>query len=439
VQRAFGWGQLGSQKVKTLGLSSSNSFQQTFASCTVTVYLSGTLTLATIYSDNVGTSLSNPFTADTTGAWAFYAANGRYDVSLTGGGITGTITYPDILLTDVGSGGAITSLNGLTTTTQTFATGTAGTDFAIVSSGSAHTFNIPSASASKRGLLTSADWTTFNGKQATLSFNAPLSLSGSAVSLTLPLTIAQGGTGQVTASAAFTALSPLTTKGDLLASNGSSSTRLAVGTNGQVLVADSTAGLGVKWATDPFSSLSIPLTVPNGGTGLTGGNSGGIPYFSGATAITSSAVLTAGAPVIGGGAGTAPTTSGAATTYNGQTLAGNGLVVVVFSSQVQTNKTSTATDQILLTAPTAGNYRISYYLFTGSVSDGTATAQVTVKWTDSVGAKVTTPLAALALAAAANQTATYLVQVASGNITYTSTYSAGAGGNYNLLIIVERL
>jgi hypothetical protein len=439
VQRAWGWGQLGFQKVKTLGLSSSNSFQQTYAGCTVTVYVSGTLTLATIFADNISTPLANPFTADATGFWFFYAANGRYDVSLTGGGIVSPITYSDILLQDVGTGGAITSINGLTPTSQTLAAGSAGSDFNIVSATATHTFNIPTASAAKRGLLSSADWTTFNSKGANLSAAAPITLAANVIGLTIPLTISQGGTGQTTAATAFSALSPLSTKGDVLVSNGSSSIRLPVGTNGQVMMADSTAGAGVKWATDPFASLTDPLTVAHGGTGLTAGTSGGIPYYSAAAAITSSALLAAGAPILGGGAGAAPTTSGVATVYNGQTLAGNGLTAVVFNSQVQTNQTSSHTDQILLTAPAAGVYRIAYYLFTGSVSDGTATAQITVKWTDSVGAKVSTPKAALALAAAANQTDTFLVQVASGNLTYTSTYAAGAGGNYNLLVVIERL
>lgn len=65
----------------------------------------------------------------------------------------------------VGGSGGIASLNGLTTSTQTFATGTTGSDFNIVSSVSTHTFNFPNSSASNRGLLTSTDWSTFNGKQ----------------------------------------------------------------------------------------------------------------------------------------------------------------------------------------------------------------------------------------------------------------------------------
>jgi hypothetical protein len=62
----------------------------------------------------------------------------------------------------------LTALNGLTAQVQNFATGTAGTDFGISSDTSTHTFNLPTASAVNRGALSSADWTTFNNKQAAL-------------------------------------------------------------------------------------------------------------------------------------------------------------------------------------------------------------------------------------------------------------------------------
>jgi hypothetical protein len=59
-------------------------------------------------------------------------------------------------------------LNGLTSQVQNLAVGTSGTDFAISSATNTHTFNLPTASASNRGALSSSDWTAFNGKQDTL-------------------------------------------------------------------------------------------------------------------------------------------------------------------------------------------------------------------------------------------------------------------------------
>jgi hypothetical protein len=63
----------------------------------------------------------------------------------------------------------LTALNGLTAQVQNFAVGTSGTDFAIASATATHTFNLPTASATNRGALSSADWTTFNGKQNALT------------------------------------------------------------------------------------------------------------------------------------------------------------------------------------------------------------------------------------------------------------------------------
>jgi hypothetical protein len=64
----------------------------------------------------------------------------------------------------------VNAINGITAQVQNFATGTSGTDFAISSAGSTHTFNLPTASAANRGALSSADWTTFNGKQDAVGF-----------------------------------------------------------------------------------------------------------------------------------------------------------------------------------------------------------------------------------------------------------------------------
>lgn len=81
--------------------------------------------------------------------------------------------------------------------------------------------------------------------------NVTLALGGTpatallqAVSLTLgwtgQLSIARGGTGQATALAAFNALSPLTTRGDLLTRDATNNVRLAIGTTGKFLKTNGT-------------------------------------------------------------------------------------------------------------------------------------------------------------------------------------------------------
>jgi hypothetical protein len=79
--------------------------------------------------------------------------------------------------------GGITTLNTLTALTQTFATGTSGTDFNISSATSTHTFNLPTASAINRGLLSSTDWATFNNKQDTITNP----VTGTGTTNTIPL------------------------------------------------------------------------------------------------------------------------------------------------------------------------------------------------------------------------------------------------------------
>ena len=67
--------------------------------------------------------------------------------------------------------------------------------------------------------------------------------------------ISAGGTGQTTASAAFNALSPITTAGDLIIGNGANSaTRLPIGANSYILTSNGTTA---TWAAAPPSGASI--------------------------------------------------------------------------------------------------------------------------------------------------------------------------------------
>ena len=108
---------------------------------------------------------------------------------------------------------------------------------------------------------------------------------------TLP--IASGGTSATTATAAFDALNPMTTVGDIIyEGSGPSATRLGIGTSGQVLTV---SGGGIpSWAT-PASNVS---SISFGSTGLTP-----------STATTGAVTVAGTLGVANGGTGVASTTA----------------------------------------------------------------------------------------------------------------------------------
>jgi hypothetical protein len=93
----------------------------------------------------------------------------------------------------------LNALNGLTAQVQNFATGTAGTDFGISSATSTHTFNLPTASASNRGALSSGDWTTFNGKFNTPSGTTSQYVRGDGSLAALPFELVVAASDETTA------------------------------------------------------------------------------------------------------------------------------------------------------------------------------------------------------------------------------------------------
>ena len=109
---------------------------------------------------NTSDATSHTVTLSNSGGSFKLVEGSNITLTTSGTGSDGIIT----ISSTGGGGGGITDLNGLTGATQTFATGTSGSDFNINSTGTTHTFNLPTASASVRGALSSADWTTFNSK-----------------------------------------------------------------------------------------------------------------------------------------------------------------------------------------------------------------------------------------------------------------------------------
>jgi hypothetical protein len=117
---------------------------------------------------------ADSFLANATGSAATIQEIATTRIPLFSSAITGTPSASTYLRGD-GSwsavSGGITTLNTLTATTQTFATGTTGTDFNISSATSTHTFNIPDAGASARGLVTTGTQTLAGQKTFSSAIN----------------------------------------------------------------------------------------------------------------------------------------------------------------------------------------------------------------------------------------------------------------------------
>jgi len=156
----------------TLALTSDlSSYVPTTRTVSTTSPLTGGGALSSNLTLSIGQSTASTNGYLSSADWTTF--NGKQNaITLTTTGTSGaatlvgsTLNIPNYADTDTG----ITSLNGLTALTQTFAVGTSGTDFGISSATSTHTFNLPTASATNRGALSSADWTTFNNKQNALT------------------------------------------------------------------------------------------------------------------------------------------------------------------------------------------------------------------------------------------------------------------------------
>ena len=188
------------------------------------------------------------------------------------GGRTITLHTQDSHLCEIitNFAGGVSALNGLTANTQYFAVGTGGTDFAISSATDTHTFNLPTASATNRGALSSADWTTFNSK-----FTLPSLTSGS-VLFSNGTTIAQDnanffwdntnnrlGIGTASPRAILDIVSSASTQQYILQNNQN--------TNGRsILTLDNGAG-GVTGGNIGFRSYGSTFAETLSGINLTGG------------------------------------------------------------------------------------------------------------------------------------------------------------------------
>jgi hypothetical protein len=223
-------------------------------------------------------------------------------VSLTGAGTTAvTGTYPNFTITSNDAfTGTVTSVGGTGTVSGLTLTGTVTTSGNLTLGGTLAVTPSDFASQSANTVLAAPD-----GSAGTPTFRALVAAdvptlnqntTGTAANVTGTVAIANGGTGQTTQTAAFDALAPTTTKGDLIVDNGTNNVRLAVGVDTYVLTADSTAAEGVKWAAAAGGGSNITAqgmwenntTISSNYTIATGNNA----MSAGPITVASSVVVT---------------------------------------------------------------------------------------------------------------------------------------------------
>ena len=206
--------------------------------------------------------------------------------------------------------GAYTAGTGLTLT---------GTQFSITNT---------AVTAGAYGSASSVPNYTVNAQgQLTLASNTAIAINGNQIT-SGTVAIANGGTGQSTAGAAFNALSPITTTGDLIIGTGvNTASRLAIGANGYLLTSDGTTA---SWVAAPATGVT---TFSGGTTGLTPATAtSGAITLAGTLAIAnggtnSTATATAGGAAYGTGTAYAFTAAGTA----GQVLTSTGASAPVWS------------------------------------------------------------------------------------------------------------
>lgn len=211
--------------------------------------------------------------------------------------------------------------------------------------------------------------------------------------------------GASTASAWSTLVLPnAATDGDIFYSNASNTmVALAKSTTSTHYLTNTGTSNRPAWGkVNLTNGVSGSLPVGNGGlSDFTATNSTGAMFFDGTNIVT----------------------------YGINTVAATGQIADIASTN-------------LITSPTAGVYRVSYYLTDTTAAVGAGTVTVTFGWTDA-GAAKTQASASIVLTTTGNTgftQGTIVMQVASGHITYNTTHTGiFSTAQYALYMSVERI
>ena len=277
-----------------------------------------------------------------------------------------------ITLTTTGTSGAATlvgaTLNipnytnvGTVTSVAALTLGTSGTDLSSSVANSTSTpvitLNVPTASATNRGALSSADFTTFNNKQATISVTAPVVLTGATISMPAATTSVNGyltstdwntfnnksntngtvtsvvaltiGTSgiDITSTAVTTTTTPVITLNIPTASASNrgalSSTDWTTFNNKQATLSLTTTGTSGA-ATLVANTLNVPNYTLSGLGGISGsGNANYLPKFTASTTIGNSGITDDGTTITTAEAIILTATSGYNITSNSDIILAN--------------------------------------------------------------------------------------------------------------------
>ena len=342
------------------GLTSYSAANYALYSTSASTLTAGTLPVAaggtgqTSYTDGqllIGNSTGNTLTkatltagtgvSVTNGSGSITVTNTAPDqtVSLTGAGTTTvTGTYPSFTITSNDQySGTVTSVSALTI-------GTTGTDLSSTVANSTTTpvitLNVPTASASARGVLSSTDWTTFNNK----GNGTVTSVSGT------------GTVNGITLTGTVTSTGNLTLGGTLSGIGNSQLTNSSVTFNG-VAVALGASGTITANTTNALTiGTGLSGTSFNGGSAVTIAIDSTVATLSGSQTLTNK-TISADNNTISGIAASSFVLSNASGNIDGsaaQKVIPSGAVVGTTDTQTLTNKTLTS--PVLGTASTTGAF-----------------------------------------------------------------------------------
>ena len=204
-------------------------------------------------------------TGDQTGTWGS-TTNNNFSVAITEA-ITGSADVPfsssdvTVTLTDSNSAQAARNLRLNLTGTSGGArnlilgSGCQIEKLYLINNGLADAVTVKNTTGT--GIAVAAGKSMFVYNNGTNVVDATTYLSSLTLGSALP--VASGGTGQITTGAAFNALSPITTTGDLILGNGTNSaTRLGIGANAYILTSNGTTA---SWAAPAASGISTGKAI----------------------------------------------------------------------------------------------------------------------------------------------------------------------------------